>query len=360
MQRHKQRASCSGKRDPAAKVAKSELATPAAFDRDYNFLTGVEKYLGNAHDRSRELLAIQDTASVRSSKIAEFARDHHLRIIRAPKGMSRQLINNTRWNSKNHCISWTVEVISPDRSSATTTGNDSESITQVHQYLLRHGPRRPREEPKSADRKRKRELATAPATSVLSEEEPRMHGEDSEKTEADGQGVDTTSALTSIHEAAEGPRQHPREGQDHLHDPQQLGKEAVNVSEREEQGKATEVSKPVYHYYLVKPLTSCPETVLIPIKGDSKLSESLENQTILEYPTIQVLFQTADELPAGFITESEYETQQQQLIAEMETELAPLELEAKQEELRRQREADMDGAFNDASILASIQRDSRR
>ena len=47
---HKKRAACSGVRNPASYLKSSELATPASIDRDYNFITKVQRDIEKAED----------------------------------------------------------------------------------------------------------------------------------------------------------------------------------------------------------------------------------------------------------------------------------------------------------------------
>ncbi|KAK8166939.1 hypothetical protein IWX90DRAFT_486791 [Phyllosticta citrichinensis] len=55
VQRHRQWAQCNGKRDPAAYVKKSQLLTPAGIDRDYNFLTSLERSMQRADENAQRI-----------------------------------------------------------------------------------------------------------------------------------------------------------------------------------------------------------------------------------------------------------------------------------------------------------------
>lgn len=61
-----------------------------------------------------------------------------------------------------------------------------------------------------------------------------------------------------------------------------------------------------YHFYLVKPHTSSARPVLIPVSGSDNLSECLQEQVVLEFPTIQVLPGPPSSLPNRFMLESDY------------------------------------------------------
>jgi hypothetical protein len=55
------------------------------------------------------------------------------------------------------------------------------------------------------------------------------------------------------------------------------------------------------YYYLVKPHTTGTEKVLIVLSPTDNLLDCLRNQTVLEFPTIQVLSSPPQSLPKGFI-----------------------------------------------------------
>lgn len=125
--RHKLWSQCSGVRDPAAYLKRGELATESAFDRDFNFITGIERSMERAErdveNRGIELPrgpiaesgdgeSIQDPGSGQKRKFpgqglvkgeAGFLRGAEtsaVTVLRAPRGMSRNKENNSRWNPK--------------------------------------------------------------------------------------------------------------------------------------------------------------------------------------------------------------------------------------------------------------------
>jgi hypothetical protein len=87
--RHQQWAQCNGKRDPAKFVKKSQLATPAGIDHDYNFLTSIERGLEKARRAAKGRQASDQHFAVAG-----------VAVIRAPKGLSRQKDNKTHQNKK--------------------------------------------------------------------------------------------------------------------------------------------------------------------------------------------------------------------------------------------------------------------
>lgn len=129
--RHKLWSQCSGVRDPGAYLKRSELATPSAFDRDFNFISGIERSLEraerDAENRGIELAPasagpaaagdatveqVQNPAAGQKRKHpgqglvkgeAGFLRGAEaggVRVVRAPRGMSRNKDNGSRWHPK--------------------------------------------------------------------------------------------------------------------------------------------------------------------------------------------------------------------------------------------------------------------
>lgn len=115
-------------RDPAAYLRRNELATPAAFDRDFNFITGIERTIERA-DRDAENRGVhidhdyveggadgeEDNGNAKKRKRANndgsglvkgeagFLRGSQtseVHVIRAPKGMTRNKQNTSRWHPK--------------------------------------------------------------------------------------------------------------------------------------------------------------------------------------------------------------------------------------------------------------------
>jgi len=139
-QTHKQRTLCSGARDPAAYATRAQLARPAAFDRDFNFIAGVERGLeaaardgrtrgiaGEARSGGRVVgrgargtgangVGIGAGRGARAPPLrrgqlplgSSLAADR-ITWLRMPPGMSRARQNLTAWRRKGGGVSWTVE-----------------------------------------------------------------------------------------------------------------------------------------------------------------------------------------------------------------------------------------------------------
>jgi hypothetical protein len=102
--RHQLWSQCSGKRDPGAYVKRSQLATAAGIDRDFNFLTGIERAF-DAADRESESRGItssgkRGTGPNPGSNLQQRLNASGAIIRKAPVGMSRQKSNRTQWMPK--------------------------------------------------------------------------------------------------------------------------------------------------------------------------------------------------------------------------------------------------------------------
>lgn len=94
--RHQQWAQCSGKRDPAAFVKRSDLATPRGIDHDYNFLTGIERGLQRADEDAEARSKDNKKSAQAQAKLQRYLQTNRIIVDRAPVGMSRQKTNKTR------------------------------------------------------------------------------------------------------------------------------------------------------------------------------------------------------------------------------------------------------------------------
>jgi hypothetical protein len=106
--RHQQWAQCSGQRDPTKFVKKSQLVTPAGIDHDFNFLTGIERNIEKAEkgltdnhvgDLSTPRSWSQQQSSQKGQTNYQQLESAGVRIIRAPKGLSRQKENKSHRSS---------------------------------------------------------------------------------------------------------------------------------------------------------------------------------------------------------------------------------------------------------------------
>jgi hypothetical protein len=116
-QSHKRRAACTGIRDPAAYIPKSTLQTSSGIDRDYNFLSGLERNIDRADKETSERgVALDGKGKAVFQKrwhdngaLGKYLRDNGIVVHKAPIGMARQKANQTRFIAKSKRIVWSVE-----------------------------------------------------------------------------------------------------------------------------------------------------------------------------------------------------------------------------------------------------------
>lgn len=92
------------------------------------------------------------------------------------------------------------------------------------------------------------------------------------------------------------------------------GSNDANISE----SPPSPLQEPDLYYYLVKPRTSGSEKVLIPLSPSDIFLTCLQGQTVIEFPTVQVLDTASDALPTGFIVEEQYLARYNKQAHEME------------------------------------------
>lgn len=105
-------------------------------------------------------------------------------------------------------------------------------------------------------------------------------------------------------------------------------------------------SKPLpteYHFFLLKPRTSCSQRVLIPLAQSATLKESLTGRTVLDFPTIYVFNRSSPRSSDEFILEEDYLKQE----SEDQKEFESLMKDIKPETLRAIKREDDDGKGSD-------------
>jgi hypothetical protein len=125
------------------------------------------------------------------------------------------------------------------------------------------------------------------------------------------------------------------------------------------------------YFYLVKPRTSGWDTVLIPLSPMDTFLVCLQNQTVLEFPSIQVLPYSPDALPVGSVTEVQYLTrykkeahQMQQLIKEEgeidgDSDLKAEDRNAPRSQTHAINDTDSVAMPNPSMLFATLERDIR-
>lgn len=320
-QSHKRRAACNGQRDPSAYVPKSTLATAGGIDRDYNFLTGVERSIDRADKETSERgvsLTGQGKAGFEKrwhdkGALARYLRDHGIVVHKAPIGMARQKANQTRFIQKSKRIVWSVEWV-VDGEKRVAEVDEGRTMEQAYKDLVAEKER------ENKKRKRASEEAGAKAQK--------------QKTRLEKPEIAETTMQTREGATVQPPAQ-SEEGAtaEHQNMPETEGptQEAAK-QEAPEEAPTNDTTKPpslenepstadTPNFYLHKPHTSSKNTVLIPLPPSTTLTASLAQKDVLEFPTIYVFNtskppsahdatkeqeETRPALPTGFVTLEEY------------------------------------------------------
>jgi len=314
--RHQQWSQCSGKRDPGAFVKKSQLSTPAGIDHDYNFLTAIDKVVDiagrSAKDRGIILQHAGSKAQQKCSSFQQHLEMTRVRIHRAPTGMSREKVNQTRWHPKHKCILWTLEWIHPDQSKELGQCRETSPLSTTYHELLLQKRSSKKRKTQGTESYNSSKLPLSPAVTIEA-----------------GEVVHPNAPLNAQHRSTD------------IH-------ENYRTSSQ-------------YYFYLVKPFTSGLTRVLVPVSPSYPLASCLGGNEIFEFPTIQVLGQPPTSLPKGFDLEEEYVVQTQNKIPELNDDLGKIrvaDIDEKYHPEENPQSWDQDWFnANDLSILESLQRD---
>ncbi|KAF2274538.1 uncharacterized protein EI97DRAFT_402100 [Westerdykella ornata] len=341
--RHQQWAQCSGKRDPTAFVKKSQLATPAGIDHDFNFLTGIERKLERVEqevsqrgiDGTVEGEATGNVYFSKSKKAGLHPKDLEragVTLIQAPKGLSRQRENTSHRNKRKNII-WTVEWIFPDKTRSVREVPETQPLVQVYQYLF--NPRR--------EKKRKLDVGDQNQTSAQTTTGPETDANGDVKRqralaskEIEGRCPEDTVSLAMSRDEEIVPEASPAKPDDDTPDipaaeittnsgdpnatepsasttasleqgPSSQLSQTQQPQQPQRQETATDSDSPSLYFFLHRPLSRHPNPVLIPLDPSLSLSTLLQGRTILEFPTIYV-FSTASPPAGEFMLEEEYLT----------------------------------------------------
>ncbi|KAK5955472.1 hypothetical protein OHC33_003110 [Knufia fluminis] len=264
VKKHKTWAQCSGIRNPAEYRKRAELATPSSIDKDFNFITNVERAITKADDdvlsRDIGLAPVRQLRRVDARPKVEMEIEQRgVKVVKAPKRLSRAKQNKTHWVGQQKSVMWTVEWICSD--GERITGSALESRTLGEAYINIVGKKKI---------KRKRRLSTHDQAGP--QPQPKVA-----KQEADGV---LQTKPTKENEAR---------------------KELTTSSSADEQLLNG------MHFYLHNPQTSSKFKCLIPLPTGNTIRAALEGQTVLEYPTVYVKNESPEELKDPFISQDEYQ-----------------------------------------------------
>ncbi|KAG9561476.1 hypothetical protein KCU86_g11903, partial [Aureobasidium melanogenum] len=318
-QSHKRRAACSGIRDPAAYVSKSTLQTAGGIDRDYNFLSGLERNLDRADKETSERgVALDGKGKPVFQKrwhdngaLGKYLREHGIVVHKAPIGMARQKANQTRFIQKSKRIVWSVEwVVEGEKRVAEV--DESRTLEEAYKELVlekeRENKKRKRTQ-EDAGAKTQKQKAQTEGSDIEESKTQSVEGATANPEPALGTEEATTNDISTA------PSADGTTAQDASQQQQPPSEEAHSTQEK-------------MHFYLHKPHTSSTSTVLIPLNPTITLTTALHQKHVLEFPTIyafstqqsaleaQSTKDTPEEagketniLPKGFITVQQYNEQ---------------------------------------------------
>jgi ribosomal protein L44E len=289
-------------RDPTVYKPRSQLATPAGIDHDYNFLHGIEHRIERSEKEIVEERRLVEKAELESARRGEEGRKRKREpeaageaqikrvlegmgtvVKRAPKGMRRNVENGTSWSRNQKCIYWQVEWIhGEERVLGKAMGK--RPLGEAYMASLDEERRKNMSsQERKAERKRK-----------ATESKQRL----AKKARTD---AETDLDLTTVPIL-----QDPETGAWNVSSI--LAPVPENTDTALEGSPAPEpIPSLSQHLYLYRPHT--PSTfpkVLIPLDATQPLDTLLRGRVLLEFPTIYVLDEAPDDLPEKFMLEKQY------------------------------------------------------
>ncbi|KAI7308534.1 hypothetical protein KC315_g13315 [Hortaea werneckii] len=317
--KHQQRASCNGKRDPAAYQKKSQLATASGLDRDYNYLKGVERQIDVAGQEAEDRGIGAKNATSKNvlrgwradSALQRYLVQNNINIEHAPKGMSRQRNNQTRPTKSNRIV-WTVEWLTTDGQRSLqhdcTESDSIISLYETHLADLSHvegqprGSKRKRVETSSTKHPSQPDSKSAGDPETTSKK--AASGATASHTLGDSESEPQREVDASPNTADPAPKETNSPAPTTEHQPPTINQEPTASTDTENQEQSAN-QEPRY-FYLLKTGTSSTSKVLLPLKEEASLTTSLKDQTVQEYPTVVVLAHSPDKLPPGYTLLEQY------------------------------------------------------
>lgn len=259
----------------------------------------MEKSIDNAGEDSQARgIAVENptgrhryVANIEGSTLQTYLAENRIIVERAPLGMQRQKVNQTRVSGRRKNVIWTVEWVLPDGSrhlSDDSMGSDTilECFERFRASLRKPdtsaqqvaGNKRKRARAKAALRKEDRN-SSAQLNSTSSERRP----DGSHPTDQAGESKES---------------QHPSQ-------PSEAQDSDASSAESIQNPSDPQPSKPLSFYFL-KPKTTSKSPVLIPLEPETILTKALQDRLVQEFPTIYALHHPPDGLPADFVLEEEY------------------------------------------------------
>ncbi|OAX77996.1 hypothetical protein ACJ72_07698, partial [Emergomyces africanus] len=346
--RHKLWSQCSGVRDPAAYLKRKELATPVAFDKDFNFLSGIERYVeraerdaenrgielareddgdGNGDGGRRQQWRKKTGPAVKKGEVGLLSGIERagVRVVRAPKGMSRGRQNMSYWHKKHKCLNWTIEwiLVDDDDQSQVAISKCLESTSVATAFSRTSLSKQNDAELNTTSphaKKRKLDSETIPLPSPSTTHNTHANTHVNPLPLPENQTVTPCNQTPASRTLSPEPRPTANLTQNlNIHTEESSEPENETVATTTSIAKVDGITnanttsgiEPLpytkYHIYLHRPRSRCRVPVLIPLADSVTITDALRGRTVLEFPTFYVLPWPAGELPADkFMLEEAY------------------------------------------------------
>ncbi|PGH34573.1 hypothetical protein GX50_02556 [[Emmonsia] crescens] len=348
--RHKLWSQCSGVRDPAAYLKRKDLATPVAFDKDFNFLSGIERYVERAErdaenrgieltredghgvgdgagdgDGGRRQQWKRKTEPVKKGEVGLLRgiESAGVRVVRAPKGMSRGRQNMSYWHKKHKCLNWTIEWIFADDDQSQKAISKCLESTSVATAFSRTSLSKQSDaeinttSPPAKKRKLDSEIIIPPPPpSTTQNTNTDINFLPLEETHDATPCSQTPPSHTLSPEPkpTAKPTQNPNDNAEEPAKPEnETDATTISIATGDDitntyTNLATEPPQhKKHHFYLHRPQSRSRVPVLIPLPGSVTITDALRNRIVLEFPTFYVLPWAAGELPGDrFVLEEVY------------------------------------------------------
>ncbi|KAL2368752.1 hypothetical protein RJ035_007466 [Blastomyces gilchristii] len=307
--RHKLWSQCSGVRDPAAYLKRKELATPVAFDKDFNFLSGIERYVERAErDAENRGIALarvdgdgdgnddndgdswkrqrgkKQTEPVKKGEVADDSQSQKaiskcLESTAVATAFSRTSLSKQIGAEKNTTSppakkrKLDSEAIPRPSPSATQNTNMNININSLSSET--HATTPCSQTPLSRTVCPETKSTPNPTENSISNAEERTKP---------GNEIHATTASVANGDGTTNPRTNPPSNE-----------------------PLSQQHKQQHHFYLHRPQSRSKLPVLIPLTGSATITDALRNRSVLEFPTFYVLPWAAGGLPADrFMLEEVY------------------------------------------------------
>ncbi|MCJ1472467.1 hypothetical protein MMC13_001115 [Lambiella insularis] len=286
--------------------APAEIATPAGFDQDYNFIAGIERKLDNA-ERDVTSRGIQLHGTALSQNRAELKKgEANLReaieksgviVEKAPSGMSRGLQNKSRWIKNDKGVSWTIEWIFDDSHAELGSCLDAWPISKAFATHLEFSSPLVKKPKQARNKGRKKR---APSSSLEEVRPASLPDTASAVLEDKALVEDTSSSILSTAPDAKTLIATLLPSQDQQ-SPNQLKRPCHS---NEHNAPSSTPTSPFRYFYLhiPNPKVPSPNPTLLPIAQSTPLGKALHGRVVREFPTIYALLHSPNNLPSDKYT----------------------------------------------------------